>query len=75
MKKLKTSTNDVDRSELTKKEFCQRGVCKTAEAVILNAKVQVGEVRPTLGSSDARWSRSLDDVPSPGSKEHWFKEV
>jgi hypothetical protein len=54
MKKLKTSTNDVDRSELTKKEFCQRGVCKTAEAVILNAKVQVGEVRPTLGSSDAR---------------------
>jgi hypothetical protein len=46
----------------------KKGVCKFPQTVILNVVVQVGEVKLTLGSSDARRSRSLADVPSPGSK-------
>ena len=51
------------------------GVCECHRTVILNAGVQVGEVNLILGSSDARRSRRPGDVPSPGSYEHWFKEI
>jgi hypothetical protein len=44
-----------------------KGVCKAPQDRHPEPGVQVGEVRSTLGSSDARRSRSSTDVPSPSS--------